>query len=682
MTRARRSRQAIAAPQLSQLALYDYILLNATGPTVTWPPGASGTQAMLLRVPNTTEQRSTASLTLAFTAASVTGGDPNPSGNGSALLVITNSNPPPAFGVPLPAAAYAREAATIAVAPITGSSALQTRVTYALTNGTALAGIHFAPAAGVLTWQPRDVSPKLIPVTVFWNAILQTSALSLGVTLSADGLHGSVYNATATAAGPPLLVVPLNGSAPVLSLFGVPRATCPPGTAVVPPQPPQPSPPPAVFAPPAPPPPGHPAVPPAPPTPVLAYPVAPADTAACKYCLPGSFAAAANASICTLCAPGTYTPLIRALTCTQCAPGYFASSPGAVACRPCGTGTASVADNSRCAFCAGNVTTVVQGQATCTVPVVPFVLQNSTRASVVRFSLGFAPSAAAPPLGWAGAAGVAGSSPCSVLLAYTVADLAAAFSVLPGAVTFDLGALGCALGNSSSGATQQPVAVTVAVEALTPRDADVAGIAAAVADAKHRAAVGATALTLSLGATMNATQQALGVSVTLTQAPNTTVVAPPVAAPSRSPWEHLPLHLAPAAFVAAACAAAISVALAAFALFRCLGAVVAARRAALAARLLTAKRFQDAGTVDGATVTRVVELLHTSGTMGRRLAEDYPTDADGLRMTVYRPEGSQVLASFVREAKTLADPQVAEWAARAQRNAVHARAIAAGYQKR
>jgi hypothetical protein len=670
----------VAAPQLSQLGLYDYILLNASGPTLTWPPGTSGPQALLLRVPNTTEQRSTTSLTLAFTAASVSGGDPDPSGNVSALLVITNSNPPPAFGVPLPAAAYAREAAYIAVAPITGSSALQTRVSYALTNGSARVGIHFAPGSGVLTWQPRDVTPKLIPVTVFWNAILQTSALSLGVTLSADGVQGTVYNATAAGAGSPLLVVPLNGSAPVLSLFGVPRATCPPGTAIVPPQPPPSSPPPAVFAPPAPPPPGHPAVPPAPPAPVLAYPVAPADTAACTYCRPGSFAAVANASICTLCAPGTYTPLARALTCTQCAPGYFASAPGALACRPCGTGTASVADNSRCAFCAGNVTSVAQGQATCTVPVLPFVLQNSTRASVVRFSLGFSGSAALPPLAWPGAAGVAGASPCSVLLAYSVADLAVAFSVPPGAVSFDLGTVGCTLGNASAGTTQQLVAVTVAVEAQIPRDADAAGIAGAVSDAQHRAAVGANSLTSSLSAAMNATQQALGVSIALTQAPNTTVVAPPVAAASRSPWEHLPLHLAPAAFIAAACAAAVGAALAAFALFRCLGAVVAARRAALAARLLAFKRQQAAGSAESTAVTRVAELLHSTGAMGRRLAEDYPTDEDGLRMTVHRPEASQALAAFVREAQRAADPQLAEWAARAQRNAVHARAI--GSQRR
>ena len=671
----------MAAPQASQLGLYDYILLNASGPTLTWSPGTSGPQALLLRVPNTTEQRSITSLTLAFTAASVVGGDPDPSGNVSALLVITNSNPPPAFGVPLPAAAYAPEAAFIAVTPITGSSALPTRVSYALTNGTALAGVHFAPGTGVLTWQPRDVTLKLIPVTVFWSAILQTSALSLGVTLSADGVQGTVYNATA-AAGPPLLVVPLNGSAPVLSLFGVPRATCPPGTAVVPPQPPPSSPPPAVFAPPAPPPPGHPAVPPAPPAPVLAYPVAPADTAACTYCQPGSFATVANASICTLCAPGTFTPLTRALTCTQCAPGYFSSAPGALACRPCGTGTASVGDNSRCAFCAGNVTTVVQGQAVCTVPVLPFVLQNSTRASIVRFSLGFIGGAALPPIAWPGAAGVAGASPCSVLLAYSVADLAAAFSVLPGAVSFDLGPVGCTLGNASTVATQQLVAVTIAVEAQIPRDADVAGIAVAVSDAQHRAAVGAAALTLSLGAAMNATVQALGVSIALTQAPNTTVVAPPVAPASRSPWERLPLHLAPAAFIAAACAAAVGAALAVFALYRCLGAVVAARRAVLAARLLAFKRQQAAVNADSAAVTRVAELLHSTGAIGRRLAEDYPTDEDGLRMTVYRPEGSQALATFVREAQRTADPQLAEWAARAQRNAVHARAIAASAQRR
>ena len=51
-------------------------------------------------------------------------------------------------------------------------------------------------------------------------------------------------------------------------------------------------------------------------------------------------------------------------------------------------------------------------------------------------------------------------------------------------------------------------------------------------------------------------------------------------------------------------------------------------------------------------------------------------------MTVYRPEGSQALATFVREAQRTADPQLAEWAARAQRNAVHARAIAASAQRR
>jgi len=683
--------QAVAAPQLNQLALYDYTLVNTSGPTLTWPPGSSGPQTLVLRVPSTTEQRPTTSLTISFTAASVTGGDPDAAGNSSAVLVIANSNPAPAFGVPRPGAAYARETGIIAVAPVVGSSALETQVSYVLTNGSATAGVHFAPAAGTLVWPPRDVTPKNIPVTVLWDAIPAISALWMGVSLSGDGVHGSVYmpstgNSTTSSNR---LVVPLDGSGPVLSLFGVPRATCPPGTAIAPRRPPSPSPPPAVFVPPAPPPPGHPASPQAPPAPMLAYPVAPANTSGCVYCQPGSFAAVANASVCALCAPGTFTPLTRALTCTRCAPGLFSSAPGAVACHPCGTGTASMADNSGCALCNGNATTVLPGQATCSVPVTPFVLQNDTRASLVRFTIAVTPSAGVPSRNWPANAGALSAAPCTILAAYLTADLAVAFSVSPGAVSIDYGATGCAqLASSNASVTGHrrsalqvqavPATITVAVVALLPRDADAAGIAAAVEDAKQRAAGGVRAVTSSLDATVSATEVALGVSFLLAQAPNTTVVAPPVAPASISPWAKLPLHLPPAALIAASCAAAIALALAVYAAARCACGILSARRSVLASRRLAdaeQKMSEDGGGGTDA-ITRIVQRIYGSGVLSQRIAEDYPRDIDGLRVTISRPDAAQAVASYVRDVHLHETIYRSEWASRAQRNAMHGRAAA------
>ncbi len=214
----------------------DYEVLNAST-ALTWPPGDAQPRFLrlrLLRRPGVLAPPKTLRVVLA-SASNADLGDAT-----SALVTLTSEEPAPMYAVFAARAAYRGDTpaggAYLEVAPLGGGSAvLPTSVAFTLGGGTATPGVHYAPASGVLTWQPLDAEPQRIGVAVAWDAFPLSSAFSVGVTLTAVANARVVGGGNATSPEP-------------LWLYGVPRDTCPPGTrvAALPPTPPAPpAPPPA-----------------------------------------------------------------------------------------------------------------------------------------------------------------------------------------------------------------------------------------------------------------------------------------------------------------------------------------------------------------------------------------------------------------------------------------------------
>jgi len=632
----------------------------------------------------------------------------DPGDNTTCTVRILNDSPAPSFGVSAPSVAYRGEPAVVSVSPLAGSSALESRIAWTLVGQSGAGGVHFAAASGELVWAGRDAQPKNVSVSVFWDALPLTAALTVGMTLRASG-NGGVYEG---AGGLQLR----NGSTPVLSLFGVPRSTCPPGTSLAPPAPPPPPmarrpppPPPAppppqppqpaapatpaapAAAPPPPPPPRPPRPPPAPsapPAPATRFPTAPGDSPLCRHCPPGSFAPSANATACALCPPGSYAAAARSLACGACPPGFFSLLFGATSCAPCGVGTSSLPDGSACALCGPGVTTLTGGRAVCDTPLVaPFAAGRAdARATLVSFALQFGWPAADAPARWPAAAGAPNASAWQVLSPLAAADLAQAFRVPPGAVQLAqlpprlLG--GGAEGEASpplppgggrrraaevSGSSPllQRVNVTVAVEALLPRDADAQQTLAAAAEARSRAEVGARALTSAPGAVFNSTRSTLSVTVALLAPPTATSIAPPLPPPPADPWARLPLRLSPLAVVALVVAALFAAVLVGCATLRLFAAFAHWRRAAAAQQALRAKQGGERGAELSAAAHRAGMLR--AATLHQEGGEE--TDADGLRLTTTRADAVMRLAEHARSAALAVDPLRAAWAVRTARDA-------------
>jgi uncharacterized delta-60 repeat protein/uncharacterized repeat protein (TIGR01451 family) len=74
-----------------------------------------------------------------------------------------------------------------------GSGLLTAQLT--ATNGTALSGLNFTGFTNTLTWVSGDVQPKVIPVRLFDDGIVQTNAMSINLTLSAATLNGFTNSA-------------------------------------------------------------------------------------------------------------------------------------------------------------------------------------------------------------------------------------------------------------------------------------------------------------------------------------------------------------------------------------------------------------------------------------------------------------------------------------------------------
>jgi hypothetical protein len=225
----------------------DYEIVGSGAASLSWAPGESGRRALplrLLRRPGVASPPKTLRITLAAVA--------NADADGAAdappqtLLTLRSAEPPPAFAVLAPRAAFrgdAPAAAYLEVAPAPGAaSLLPCRIAFNVSGGvgTAVAGQHYVPLWGVLTWQPLDTAPQRIELNVTWANVSSAAALSVGVTLaSLDETAATVMMATGADADAAV--------APLLWLYGVPRGVCPTGSRLA-------NPPPAPPAPPAPPP--------------------------------------------------------------------------------------------------------------------------------------------------------------------------------------------------------------------------------------------------------------------------------------------------------------------------------------------------------------------------------------------------------------------------------------------
>src|SRR5262249_7816711 len=60
----------------------------------------------------------------------------------------------------------------------------------AVTNGTAISGLNFTGFTNTLTWVSGDVQPKVVPVRLFDDGIVQTNPMTINLTLSAATLNG------------------------------------------------------------------------------------------------------------------------------------------------------------------------------------------------------------------------------------------------------------------------------------------------------------------------------------------------------------------------------------------------------------------------------------------------------------------------------------------------------------
>jgi hypothetical protein len=132
----------------------------------------------------------------------------SPGASTSATGTTTGTTPAPASTAQLVMAA-----ASYTVAPSSGSVTILVNRTdsstgvsaanYATVNGTAVAGVDYAPAAGTLTWDSGDATPKAITVSIATN---DTGNRDFGVQLASpvNATLGATASATVTiTAAPP-----------------------------------------------------------------------------------------------------------------------------------------------------------------------------------------------------------------------------------------------------------------------------------------------------------------------------------------------------------------------------------------------------------------------------------------------------------------------------------------------
>lgn len=78
------------------------------------------------------------------------------------------------------------------------------------TNGTALNGLNFTAFTNVLTWVSGDVQPKVIPVRLFDDGVVETNPMTINLTLSAATLNG--FTNSASLGSPTLAVLYITNS--------------------------------------------------------------------------------------------------------------------------------------------------------------------------------------------------------------------------------------------------------------------------------------------------------------------------------------------------------------------------------------------------------------------------------------------------------------------------------------
>lgn len=69
-----------------------------------------------------------------------------------------------------------------------GAGALSVQLT--ATNGSAISGYNFAGITNTLTWVNGDVQPKVVPIRIFDDGVVETNPLTINLTLSAPTLNG------------------------------------------------------------------------------------------------------------------------------------------------------------------------------------------------------------------------------------------------------------------------------------------------------------------------------------------------------------------------------------------------------------------------------------------------------------------------------------------------------------
>ncbi|MBK7044725.1 MAG: hypothetical protein IPH50_14300 [Rhodanobacteraceae bacterium] len=140
---------------------------TATSGTLNWAAGDTTPQTFTVAITDdaTDEPDETVNLTLSNPTGGASSGAPN-----TAVLTITDNDPPPAAGslqFAVAASAVAENGATATISVTrTGGSTGAVSIDYASSNGSAAAGSDYTAASGTLNWANGDTTPQTFTVTI------------------------------------------------------------------------------------------------------------------------------------------------------------------------------------------------------------------------------------------------------------------------------------------------------------------------------------------------------------------------------------------------------------------------------------------------------------------------------------------------------------------------------------